>query len=238
MPPFVAFLGPDGGCNRLRDTCQGPEKHYWTIMFTRNKPWQAFNLIVEQGIEGLPPLKSSQALAQDILEDSSYTGHEHRVRALIARESRKNAYITAITNLGGLVTLPISIPANVYASFAYQARLAAAVAQIYGHDVQAPKVRTLVGLSLAGRRAVDILKAMGVKFTSMVLERCAMQLTDKVLADVGTAVGVRVLAQSGQQLSGILMKSIPLAGAAVCGVIDWRYCRAVGNVASEMFRRQ
>lgn len=200
------------------------------------KALEVFNAAVDRGIEGLPPLDSSWELAVRYLEDRSFPSDDLRVEALIRRESRKNAFCTAVTNLGGVMTLPLAIPANAYASFAYQARLAAAVALVYGRDIRSHKVRVMVGLSMAGRRAVDVLKTLGVRFTTMLLERSAAQLSEKVLADIGTGVGVRMLAQGGEQAAGILLKAVPVASAVVCGAIDWNYCRAVGRVSRDIFR--
>jgi len=199
---------------------------------------EVFNAAVDRGIEGLPPLSSSWELAVSYLENRSFPSPDQRVDTLIRREARKNALCTAVTNLGGVMTLPLAVPANAYTSFAYQARLAAAVALVYGHDIRSHKVRVLVGLSMAGRRAVDLLKTLGVRFTTMLLERSAAQLSEKVLADIGTGVGVRMMAQGGEQAAGILLKAVPLASAVVCGAIDWNYCRAVGRVSQDIFRRQ
>jgi hypothetical protein len=197
-----------------------------------------FNSVVDRGILGLWPLDSSWELAVRYLRDTTFVDDHARVEALIRRESRKNAFCTAVTNLGGVLTLPVAIPANIYASFAYQARLAAAVALVYGHDIRSEKVRVLVGLSLAGKKAVDLLKGLGVRFTVMLLERGAAQLSDRAMTEIGSGVGLRILASGGERASGLLLKSIPVASAAVCGAIDWRYCRAVGRVSRDIFRRQ
>jgi hypothetical protein len=199
---------------------------------------QVFNAVVDRGVEGLPPLVSSWELAVKYMSDRSLPSNDLRVDALIRRESTKNAFSTAVTNLGGVMTLPVAIPANIYASFAYQARLAAAVALIYGHDIRSHQVRVMVGLSLAGRKAVEVLKSLGVRFTVMLLERSAAQLSEKVLADIGAAVGIRILAQGSEQAAGLILKTIPIASAVVCGAIDWNYCRAVGKVSRDIFRRK
>lgn len=207
-----------------------------------NSSWNAardvFNAVVDRGIEGLPPFDSSWELAVRYMTDQDFQDDDARVEELIRRESRKNAFSTAVTNMGGLFTLPVAIPVNIYASFAYQARLAAAVALVYGHDIRSEKVRVMVGLSLAGKKAVDLLKGLGVRFTAMLLERGAAQLSERVMAEVGAGVGMRILAQSGEQLSGIVLKSIPVASALVCGAIDWRYCRSVGRVSQRIFMRE
>ena len=203
----------------------------------RKAAQEAFDAVVDRGIQGLPPLDSSWELAVRSLSDQRFADDNQRVDALIRQESRKNAVCTALANIGGPFTLPLAIPLNAYATFAYQARLAAAVALVYGHDIRTQRVRVLVGLSLAGRNAVDILKNIGVRLTTALLERSAAQLSERALADIGGTVGMRLLAQGGEQGGALLLKAAPLVGAVVCGAIDWRYCRSVGLVAQKMFRR-
>ncbi len=63
-----------------------------------------------------------------------------RVAALIRRETRKNFTSGFLTGLGGVVTFPVSIPAALGASWLIQARMAAAIAKIYGHDLASEPV--------------------------------------------------------------------------------------------------
>jgi len=193
--------------------------------------------IVDRAIQGLPPFSSARALAYKYLRDQRFGSADHRVQALIRRETVKTAFSSAVSNFGGLATLPISIPASLYLSFGYQARLSGAIACLYGHDLASRKVRTLVGLTLAGESAVELLKSLGVHYTARILEQGAAQLSEKVLAEIGATMGVRIMARTGDQAAALLVKSIPVVSAVLCGAIDWGYCQGVGRVSREVFRK-
>ncbi len=67
-----------------------------------------------------------------------------------------------VTNIGGLVTLSVSLPANVGAAYLVQSHLAASIAVVYGHDPHEEEVRTALLLCLLGNGATDVLKRVGV----------------------------------------------------------------------------
>lgn len=197
---------------------------------------QLLQSIVDRALLGLPPLSSARELALTYQRDQRYPDPDACVTALIRRETTKTAVSSAVSNFGGLATLPISIPASLYLSFGYQARLSGAIACLYGHDLASRRVRTLVGLSLAGESAVRLLKSLGVHYTTRVLEQGAAQLSEKILTEIGASVGMQIMAKTGDQAAAILVKSIPVVSAVVCGAIDWAYCRGVGTVSRKLFR--
>jgi uncharacterized protein (DUF697 family) len=101
-------------------------------------------------------------LADDYLLKQSYKTHDARVDALIKWETTKNFTSGFITGLGGLLVLPISLPTAVAASWLIQARMAAAIARIYGHDLQSEAVRAFMVAALVGDSLKDIAKASGI----------------------------------------------------------------------------
>jgi uncharacterized protein (DUF697 family) len=60
----------------------------------------------------------------------------------------KNFTSGFVTGLGGLLTLPFALPAGFAASWVIQARMAAAIARIYGHDLRSERMRTLIVATL------------------------------------------------------------------------------------------
>ncbi|MGO2174028.1 MAG: EcsC family protein, partial [Staphylococcus equorum] len=69
-----------------------------------------------------------------------------------------------LTGLGGMITLPVALPANITSVVYVQMRMIAAIAHIRGYDLKDDEVKTLVYLCLTGQTAGDILKDVGVKF--------------------------------------------------------------------------
>src|SRR5271169_4874621 len=85
------------------------------------------NWIVKKGIEGVSPLSSADDLALEYKIDQGYENDDERVDSLINWETSKNFTVGFITGLGGLITLPITIPATFGASWIVQARMSAAI---------------------------------------------------------------------------------------------------------------
>ena len=106
--------------------------------------------LLEKGLGGFPPLSSAANLADEYLIDRDYDSNDERVAALIKWEMTKNFTTGFITGLGGIVALPVGVPSALVASWLIQARMAGAIARIYGHDLAEERVRTLILLSLAG----------------------------------------------------------------------------------------
>jgi hypothetical protein len=132
--------------------------------------------LLDTGLAGAGPLSSAEDLAREYLIDSSYGNDDRRVDALIRREMTKNFTSGFITGLGGLVTFPVSIPAALGASWLIQARMAGAIARIYGHDLNAERVRTKILLSLAGDVAKDAMKDLGLKLDNKLTQRAVDEI--------------------------------------------------------------
>lgn len=67
---------------------------------------------------------------------------EELARKIISRRSLRAGGIGAICDLGGLVTLPITMPADLYYCFKIQARMVLAIAYIYGWNIHDPDMAT------------------------------------------------------------------------------------------------
>jgi ABC-type uncharacterized transport system permease subunit len=80
------------------------------------------------------------------------------VDALIRWEAAKNFTSGFLTGLGGVVTLPVTIPSALGASWITQARMCGAIAAVYGHALKEDRVRTLVLLAMIGDSGKEILR--------------------------------------------------------------------------------
>ena len=59
-----------------------------------------------------------------------------------------------VTSIGGLVTLPVALPANLTGLAIVQARMVASIAHLRGYDLDDPRVRTAVITCLLGEDGV------------------------------------------------------------------------------------
>jgi hypothetical protein len=114
-----------------------------------------------QGDRSVRALSSAYDLAEEYLIDRGYKNHGSRVDALINWETTKNFTSGFVTGLGGLLVLPFSLPTAFAASWIVQARMAAAIARIYGHNIHSYRVRTFVMAALVGNSLKVLPKPAG-----------------------------------------------------------------------------
>ena len=136
-----------------------------------------------------------------------------------------------VTNVGGALTLPITLPANLLGVAALQLRLIAEVASARGHDLHGPEARTLALACLTGNAALDILKDAGVR----VGQRAVGHIAGALIARVNQAVGSRLLTKAGTQGVANLTKFVPVVGGLVGGTVDALSTKAVGEIAKRVF---
>ena len=196
------------------------------------------NWITEQAIEGVPPLSSAKDLAEEYLIDKSYSSIPERIDALINWETAKNFTSGFITGLGGILTLPVTVPAALGAAWLIQARMAGAIASICGHDLKEDRVRTLVLLSLVGDAGKEVVKRAGITIANKLTEKAFERIPGKVLIEINKRVGFRLLTKAGEK--GVLnfVKIVPVAGGIVGGCFDAAACRTVGYAAKSAFLNQ
>lgn len=190
--------------------------------------------LLERGLGGLGPLSSAEALAAHYREDPRYGDDDARVDALIRRETRKNFATGFVTGLGGFATMPVAIPSALGASWVLQARLAGAIARLYGHDLASERVRTAILLSLAGDVARDAMRDLALLTRGNPLEEASRApIPGRAMVEVNKRIGQRLLTSFGRRGGS---RAVPLVGGVVGGAFDAVVCRMVGRTAKAMFR--
>ena len=202
---------------------------------TDNMALQIINWITERAIDGMPPLSSAESLAQEYLIDQSYPDDGERIESLINWETTKNFTSGFITGLGGLITLPISLPAAFGASWLIQARMAAAIARIAGFDLHSDRVKTFVAACLLGDALKDIAKVAGIKIGVGLTNSLLRQIPGKLFVEINKQVGFRLITKAGQTGAINLIKNVPFVGGVVGGSFDAYACRIVGRSAKNLF---
>jgi uncharacterized protein (DUF697 family) len=192
--------------------------------------------LLEKGLSGFGPLSSATQLAHEYQGNASYASDERRIDALIRWEAGKNFTSGFITGLGGVVTFPVSIPTALGLSWLIQARMAGAIARIYGHDLASPHVRTKILLSLAGDVAKDAMKDLGLKPGSTITQRAVDQVPGRALVEINKRIGAQLLARAGQRVVLRFPRAVPVLGGVVGGALDASVCRLVGKTARKLFR--
>ena len=141
-----------------------------------------------------------------------------------------------VTGLGGFVTMPIALPVNVFEFYVQATRMVGAIAHLRGYDVNQPRIRTAVLLTLIGSSADDVLAKAGLstgggRLTSLALKR----LPPAALLVINKGVGFRLLRGVGEKVLAKLGRGIPLAGGVVGAGLDGYLMKKIADQASHEF---
>lgn len=184
-------------------------------------------------LKGLPGAESIDELV------ASYQAGPGDARAqaerLVRWQVTKAATTGFVTGLGGLITMPVTIPTNIAAVLFIQSRMVAAVAALAGHDPRSDQVRTLVFACMAGKSAVDLLKGSGALLGEKLAIQALKQVPGKTLVAINQKVGFRLVTKFGQTGVVNLGKALPLVGGVIGGTFDGVTTATVGKIAVRLF---
>jgi len=187
----------------------------------------------EKALDGVPGLDSSFQMAEKYMKQEG-TLHE-KANSLIRWQNAKAASSGFITGLGGFMTLPVAIPANLASVLYIQIRMIAAIAHMGGYNLRDDKVKTLVYICLAGNFAKDFLQEAGIRLGTQLTSKLVTSISEKTLLLINQKVGFRLLTTySGKGILN-LSKAVPLAGGIIGGSIDIIATNIIGNTARNVF---
>lgn len=190
--------------------------------------------IIDVGINGFGFLPPAQKVAEDQLR--SCKTPKEAVDSVIAGRTALAAGTGFLTGLGGIATLPVTIPASLASSYALGANTAAAIAIIRGYDINSDQVRTFILLSLIGEAGLEVLRAVGVNAGSKIAKNLIGQIPGKVLIEINKKVGFRLVTKAGEKGVLNLMKLVPLVGGVVGAGFESAFVNQCGKTAKQLFK--
>ncbi|MGQ0844203.1 MAG: EcsC family protein [Sporichthyaceae bacterium] len=191
-------------------------------------------LLVQRGISGFGPFKSAEDSAREALKGRTA---EEAVKALIRSHCLAAGGQGFATGFGGIVAMPLTLPANIGASYLVQAHLAASIARVYGWDEHSDEVRAAILLCLVGNAGSEMLKRIGIPVGKRYAAGLLSRLPGASIRAINRRVGFQLLAKQGTKRASVtLAKGVPLVGGLVGGGVDLAATRAVGHFADRFFR--
>jgi hypothetical protein len=191
----------------------------------------ALHWVYDKAIDGVPGLDSAHELAASYRQQ--FASEEAAIEALIRWQIAKAAAAGFLTNIGGVVTLPVALPANVISALYIQIRMVAAIAALRGHDLRSDRVRTVVLACLCGTSLIDMIKEAGMGLGAGLAQQAVASLSAEALRRV-KHVGRYELARRALGAVNV-SKLAPLIGGLVAGVLDGALTRSYGSAAKRLF---
>ena len=199
---------------------------------------QAINKVVTMlldiGLDGRGPFGSAAQVAEEALRERGTA--EEAINAVARSTMLRGGIGGFVTGLGGFVTMPIALPANVFEFYVQATRMVGAVATLRGYDVEDERIRTAVLLTLVGSKSEDVLKKAGMATGGGRLATFALRgMPPAALMVVNKAVGFNLMRGVGTKALGKLGRGVPIAGGFVGGGIDAYMMKRIADHAMKEF---
>src|SRR4051812_12728684 len=95
----------------------------------------------DKALLGLPGTDSAEKISQEYIKGRGTL--DEKTERLIRWQIAKCATTGFVTGLGGVIVLPFSISADLFANYYVLLRMIAAIAMMHGYDPRTDRVRTL-----------------------------------------------------------------------------------------------
>lgn len=200
---------------------------------SESKMTQVLDWAYEKAVNGLPGTDTAAELAENYL--SKNPSVDKAIDSLIRWQNAKGATSGFLTGLGGLITLPVAIPANVASVLYVQIRMIATIAHMRGYDLKDDQVKTFVFVCLTGQASADILKQAGIKLGTSLAKEAIKRIPGEVIKAINKAVGIRLVTKFGQKGIVNLGKAVPLVGGVIGGTVDGVSTNIIGKTAKKVF---
>ncbi|MFE0590564.1 EcsC family protein [Micromonospora echinospora] len=179
---------------------------------------------------------SADSDGKPLRDQVSEAAIERVIDRLIKEAAAASSANGFLTGLGGVVTMPVTLPANLAGALVINARLVGAIAYLRGYDISDPHVQTGVTLATAGVTLTSALRGVGVKIGTKLTAQAIKAIPIAVIRKINARVGFMLLAKYGTQRSVItLAKGIPIAGGVVGAGVDATLTVLVGRAAKASF---
>jgi hypothetical protein len=184
---------------------------------------------LDRAVDGVGPLPPAAVAADKQLAEQR--GHvERAVHEVIENHVRLAGAQGFLTNVGGLLTAAVAIPANIVGLTVLQCRMIAGIAHLRGHDLDDPRVRNAILMTLLGEDTVGtMVERNKLPAPPMALATAPAHdanLDGIIAAVVATDLITRV---AGKRLATSVGRRLPVVGGVVGmgadGYATWRIGR-------------
>ncbi len=194
--------------------------------------------IVDFAIYGNDAFPGARTMAARALQSKGE--REAAIDSLITQHIGLASAQGFLTSVGGLITLAIGLPANIAGMAVLSVRMIASVAHLRGYDVEDPRVRAAITMTMLGDDQVRKLVESGKLPTfplavatapafDVELERL---ISERVMGGLASRMG-------GKHLAVVVIQRIPLVGGGVGAVVDgWLTYGLGAYVKREFVARQ
>jgi uncharacterized protein (DUF697 family) len=193
-------------------------------------------VVLDRAIDGFGPLRSAAASADTKLVDAG-GDVEKAISSLLRMHTSLAGVQGFVTNLGGLTTAALAVPANVAGVTVVQCHLVAGIAHLRGYDLDDARVRNAILACMLGEDAVhDLVKSHRLPSSPMALATSPVHdpVLDETLSKEVTSELIGRTA--GRRAVTLIGRRVPFLGGAVGGSSDAYATWQIGAYAPRALR--
>lgn len=195
---------------------------------------KVLDAIYKSALNGVPKVsRSVDQMVDDYM--SKAKSPDEAAKALAKWQVMKCGTSGFVAGLGGLITLPVAIPANISSVMYVQMRMIACIAKMGGYDVTSDQVQTMVYMCLTGTTASDLVKMGLIKTGTKSLEAAIKKIPGAALVKINQKIGFRFITKFGEKGIINLGKMLPLVGGVIGGGMDVASTSIIAKNAVRMF---
>lgn len=191
------------------------------------------NQALHRAITGVGPLPSAAEAARKQLQEN-HGDVDRAIHDVVERHVRLAGAQGFVTNLGGLVTMTVTVPANISGLTLIECRMVAVILHLRGYDLDDPRTRTAILAALLGEEHVlGLVRRKQLPGTPMAIATAPVSdphlglvVANEVAAELLTRV-------AGKRLATTVGRRVPvvggLVGAGTDGWATWQIGRYAGR---------
>lgn len=185
-------------------------------------------------------IRHVEATCYELAEDYSakYNTPQEAANVMANWQIAKCATSGFVTSLGGLITLPVAIPANIASVLYVQLRMIAAIAILAGYDPHDDRVQTFTYMCLVGMSLSEFVSKSAVQIANKIGIRLVKKVPYEVIKKINKKVSFRLITKFGEKGIINLSKLVPVLGGVVGGTFDLLSTKTISDNAIRMFFKE
>ena len=201
---------------------------------SQEKAMNLLNTCYDKCLEGIPKVSLSvEELALDYLD--KYDTKEKACKAMLKKQVIKCTTSGTLAGLGGIITLPVAVPANISSVLYVQMRMIACAAYMFNYNLEDDETRTFIYACLAGVSVSNIVKKAGIEFGTKYVNALIKRIPGTVFTQINQKVGFRFITKFGETGIINLGKLVPGVGGVFGGAFDLLETKMIANRAYRWF---
>ncbi|HET8604199.1 MAG TPA: EcsC family protein [Marmoricola sp.] len=188
---------------------------------------------LERALSGIGPLPGAAAAADKQLAEQ-HGDVDRAIHEVVENHVRYAAAEGFVTNLGGLVTMAVTLPANITGLALLQCRMVAGIAHLRGYDLDDRRTRDAVLAGLLGEDRVNaLIRKKRLPGTPMAIATAPVHdphLDTLMATEVAAELVTRV---AGKRLAITAGRRVPVVGGVIGAGADayatWQVGRYMGR---------